>query len=72
VIKLINNKRAITSEQKRFLIERLLIAWNKEACLRLGQLLSNAVGDDLFNIEDQTLIDKVETFINDIKGNKNV
>jgi hypothetical protein len=66
-----NDKRALTSEQKELLIKRLLVAWNKSSYLRLGQLLSNAAGNDLFNIEDQTLIEKVEVFINDLKEYKN-
>ena len=59
--------RAITSEQKRELIKRLFIAWDKSSYLRLGQLLYCAMGNDLFRIEDQVLIEKVEMFIGDLK-----
>lgn len=36
-------KRALTSEQKRIVVERILVAWESWPELRLGQLLFNAL-----------------------------
>lgn len=51
--------RALTPAQKRELVERLLVAWQRAPYLRLGQLINLGV-DDLQNIEDDELIAAVE------------
>lgn len=62
--------RAETSEEKRVVIERLLAAWLKQPAQRLGQLIENATGAaadrkvvDLFYIEDQSLVECVEKYL---------
>lgn len=51
--------RAKTPAQKRIIMERVLVVWEKHPELRLGQLLENAVADvtpfELFYIEDERL-----------------
>lgn len=57
--------RACTTEAKRAILERLLRAWNQHpaSMQRLGQLLRNADREsDLFRIEDDLLLDRVEAF----------
>lgn len=61
--------RAVTPEQKREVIERLLAAWMRAPDLRLGQLISNSVYEpvsgrmvDLFTIEDVVFVESVERF----------
>jgi len=57
--------RALTDQQKRAVVERLLAAWRVVPKLRLGQLLINSegLGRDLFYIEDETLAELVEAFV---------
>ena len=62
--------RAITPEQKRAIIERILAAWEKKPALRLGQLLMHAVRAEdplmpLIAAEDEWLADAVEKFAED-------
>lgn len=63
--------RAVNSEQKRAVIERILSAWEKKPALRLGQLLVNASdlgltesepGIPLFFAEDDWLVEACEKF----------
>lgn len=56
--------RALTSMQKREIIERLYLVWVNYNQLRLGQLIENALGDldELYNIEDYELVEQVEKF----------
>lgn len=59
--------RAVSSEQKRAIVERLYEAWtNGDARhLRLGQLLANATwsgGQSLHLIEDEALAKAVDAF----------
>ena len=59
-------KRANTPEEKKEVIDRLYDAWLLVPELRLGQLLECVKPqnlDDLFNIEDFTLIEETEKFI---------
>lgn len=62
--------RAITTEQKRDLVMRLLSVWLNVPELRLGQLLVNGLDNlvpehdkshHLFNIEDEILIQLLES-----------
>ena len=63
--------RAITSEQKRAVVERLLAAWEHAPTLRLGQLVTAACEralspkSDLFGVEDETLVAQLEAFVID-------
>jgi hypothetical protein len=55
------NKRAITDEHKREILERLYRAWHKNHQLRLGQLIWNKVDrGDLFYVEDEDFIKALE------------
>lgn len=63
-------KRARTSEQKRCIIENLLKLWDKTYDIRLGQLLSNTFGEQLFNVEDYDLLGHLEIAIKDYIPNK--
>jgi len=55
--------RAQTVRQKREVIEKLMKAWVRLPDLRLGQLLTNALGDrDLFYIEDDALALAASTY----------
>jgi hypothetical protein len=61
--------RALTADQKRAVLERLLAAWLRAPELRLGQLIDNAVRaktgclPDLFDVEDEQLAELVEAFV---------
>ena len=55
--------RAITPEQKRAIVERLLAAWLRAPELRFGQMLTAAADRaerDTFYIEDEALCEAVE------------
>ena len=55
--------RANTKEHKQEIINRILTLWLDLDCLRLGQLLDNAlVQSDYFFIEDYDLIEKLDNF----------
>jgi hypothetical protein len=66
--------RAISSSEKRAVMNRLLKVWEKVPELRLGQLIENVIPynssisdskkmDDIFNIEDRILADAAEEFL---------
>ena len=56
-----NPGRAQTPEQKHALLDRLYAAWQQVPELRLGQLVFSATdGQDIFPIEDETLIQTIE------------
>lgn len=64
-------KRAYTPEQKKEIINRLLVVWISLPDLRLGQLIANAnltknEDKDIFYIEDFELIEKMESFLTDV------
>jgi hypothetical protein len=64
--------RALTPEQKRAIIERVLVAWERRPQLRLGQLVNNVIAQatqhasaekvvqKLYFIEDQALVELLE------------
>lgn len=55
--------RAVTDEQKRAVMERLLAAWMRMPMLRLGQLLEAATDQEetaVFFVEDDALARCVE------------
>ena len=59
--------RAVTPDEKRVIVERILRAWQAQPHLRLGQLLTNAVqargGEGtLFYVEDDVLATIAELF----------
>lgn len=55
------SKRAITLEQKRAIIERLLQVWLKNPELRLGQLIWNKTcNSDFFYDEDEDFMKLLE------------
>ena len=59
--------RAQTSIEKKAIVMRLFVAWISMPELRLGQLISNALGftgTDCFYIEDEVLVERVETYAN--------
>lgn len=58
------NKRAITTEQKKEVIEALFKAWNagNNSFLRLGQFFMCLGVNDLFYIEDEDLVKAFEKF----------
>lgn len=67
-----NDRRAMTDEQKRQVMERILAAWIKSPKQRLGQIIMNAVqvgspawwtSHDLFACEDETIADVIEAFV---------
>jgi len=57
--------RAETAEDKKAIIQRIMVAWLSKPNLRLGQLLENAlpVEDDLFYMEDDVLIGHLERYV---------
>lgn len=57
--------RALTPEQKRAIVERLLAAWLKMPEQRLGQLILNPFNYAPFvsQIEDEYLAEHVERFV---------
>jgi hypothetical protein len=62
-------RRAVTTEQKRQVVEALLEDWLLVPDLRLGQLIDNAKHglkqEDLYYIEDFDLVDTVRRFVNE-------
>lgn len=56
--------RAHTPEQKREVIEELLVLWGNNSELRLGQLLANCIDSDagLYTIEDDDLLRELHTY----------
>jgi hypothetical protein len=57
--------RAVTDEQKRAVVERLLAAWMRMPHLRLGQFVcacSARTNADPFFIEDETLVTQAVEF----------
>lgn len=64
--------RALTPEQKRAIIERVLVAWERQPQLRLGQLVNNVIAQatqhapaekvvqKLYFIEDEALAELLE------------
>jgi hypothetical protein len=58
--------RAVTSGEKRAVIERIYAAWVEAPEQRLGQLIANAIRDSsFFNVEDRELAQHVENFVLD-------
>lgn len=61
------SERAVTAEQKKHVVDRILDIWNRHPTLRLGQLLDNAglnggVSRNLYYLEDFKLIQELEDF----------
>ncbi len=55
------NKRAITPEHKREIVERLLALWLKQPELRLGQMIYNNIEEpELFYMEDADFIEALD------------
>ena len=52
--------RAVTSGEKRAVIERVYASWCAMPEQRLGQLIVNAVREGVFYAEDRTLAEAVE------------
>ena len=58
-----DNKNAITTEQKRDVLDRLMIVWMLHPNLRPGQLLLNCFQQgEWYFFEDSLLIKKIEEF----------
>ena len=62
--------RAVTDEQKRAIIGRVLAAWLRAPEFRRGQLITSAVLDpweetDIFYIGDETLTAALEDFVSE-------
>lgn len=55
------NKRAITPEDKKIIIDRLYACWLKIPDERLGQLIWNSYGrHDFFYVEDEDFVEHLE------------
>lgn len=54
--------RAVTSEQKRAVVERLYAAWLKVPEQRFGQLVFNATDCLIFYTEDEALAELIEDY----------
>ena len=55
--------RAETDEQKQKILDRLLLAWQRQPSMRLGQLIFVATGGrDIFYDEDEALAEDVERY----------
>lgn len=55
--------RAVTYEEKRVVMEKILALWARMPFLRLMQLIESACSGDKFYLEDQELVKKIESFI---------
>lgn len=62
--------RAMTPTQKREVLERVLLAWERVPEQRLGQLITNAFGApqndgaaNLFYVEDVALAEGLERYV---------
>lgn len=65
----IRSGRPVTPDQKRAIVERVLVAWQRVPFQRLGQLIDNAMRGpdgaqpcDLSDVEDDDLAELVEAF----------
>ena len=62
-------KRAITLEEKKEIVDRLLALWTRDkemSDLRLGQMIWNVTqGGDFFYIEDYDFIKLIEEYYKD-------
>lgn len=62
--KVIQNRRAVTDEQKRQIMDKFFHLWTRgdHRYLRFGQMIGNVIRTEggLYNIEDFDLIDKLE------------
>jgi hypothetical protein len=67
--------RAYTPEHKRAIIERLYASWLQQPNLRLGQLIENSITrfevlagrishSAMFYVEDEDLVEHLESYIN--------
>jgi len=66
------DNRANTPEQKKEIIDRLLVVWLSVPDLRLGQLIANVVGTgNLFYKEDYNLMVQVEDYLKQLYAPKN-
>lgn len=54
--------RAMKDYEKREIVERLYRVWVENPHLRFGQLVKNVIRENLYNVEDSDLIDKIESF----------
>lgn len=62
--------RALTPHQKRAVLDRVLLAWERVPEQRLGQLLTNTFGApqndgaaNLFYVEDEALAEGLERYV---------
>lgn len=55
-------ERAIEDSQKKEVLSALMAVWKKYPYLRLGQLLFCVTDNNLFNIEDFDLVNKMSEF----------
>jgi hypothetical protein len=59
-----SGSRALTPEQKREILDRILAAWLAVPKMRLGQLITCATrGRDVFSDEDYPLVTEVEAYV---------
>lgn len=60
------NKRAVTPDKKREIVEDLLTIWLDNPQLRLGQLIGNVyhapTGGDPYHVEDVDFINEISAY----------
>ena len=64
--------RAHTDSEKAIVLQKILDMWKSMPELRLGQLIDNSIffcKIELFYLEDDALVEAMETFTN-VKGDK--
>ena len=64
--------RAHTDSEKAIVLQKILDMWKSMPELRLGQLIDNSIffcNKELFYLEDDALVESMETFTN-VKGDK--
>lgn len=59
--------RATTDELKRTFMNNLLCLWLQAPEQRFGQLLANAECNDLYYLEDDNLLQRLEDFVTLVK-----
>jgi hypothetical protein len=65
---MINEKRALTNEQKEEIIVKVLEVWEQHPHLRLGQMIYIALNDkDIFYVEDEDFVTELQKKFNKVE-----
>lgn len=72
VLQEVMNKRALTPEQKRTLIDRLYQLWLHNPKLRFGQLIRNVYLTDFYYVEDEDFIHTLEQFYKGVEHERHL